>query len=345
MLIKLIKKNPIIALFFYLMIQACSSSAPEKSEMKTSKQEEQNSKTENNEKSESVRSMDEEMKSVVMSVSNSPLTGHRADKAAALNLSKSAGSELFVALSAKVVAQESFNSVYGTAKAYVKAKLKQNPSYRLNDKVKMLLALSALQNKRFGFLEMILNELSQSKNIVSNSFVYNLRGVIEVNNNNYPDAMDYFEKALKVRESNKAAQINMGALALHFADLNNAKRGLGSNSGNWFVDSELMIIDRHSGNSSMAKSKCDKLSSEKSSYMAILFNCGVLYFEDLKDYKTAKSFISKAASAKMGSSSWAQKAYGLIDKISIAESQAKMNKSTEPTKTNNKAKPETPKSN
>ena len=141
-----------------------------------------------------------------------------------------------------------------------------------------------------------------------------------------------WQAALKASPDFKAAQLNLGFIALKHGDFENAKLYLGNLTNDWYASSGLMIVDRHEGNTKMAESKCERLLSSQSKNKLISFNCSLFYYQEEGQAKKAKDLLTESATISQGPSSWSEKAYALIGRIENAELKSAAAKEAGPAK-------------
>lgn len=209
---------------------------------------------------------------------------------------------------------------------------RQNYQANLPGEIKLDVALLAIADNDFDLAEYLLVDLLNSSKSELKAAALNAVGLIYIKEGRVPEAVLQWQAALKTAPDFKAAQLNLGFIALKHGDFENAKRYLGNLTNDWYASSGLMIVDRHEGNAKMAESKCERLLSSQSKNKLISFNCGLFYYQEEGQAKKAKDLLTESATISQGPSSWSEKAYALIGRIENAELKAAAAKEAGPPK-------------
>ena len=168
-----------------------------------------------------------------------------------------------------------FRNITNIARTVILNELKINVSRDLPEMAKLELGLTAVQKKNFPMAEHWFNTLSRSKNKKILAAIATGRGMIELLSDRLPEAIFYWNKALKIIPNYRPARLNIGFYALKFGDALTAKKMFSGMSGDWFALTGTMQAERLSGNFSKVDSLCARLLEEKKSYKPAVFSCAL----------------------------------------------------------------------
>jgi predicted Zn-dependent protease len=227
-------------------------------------------------------------------------------------------------ISADRLARKSPGTVLAAAKKLAELEMEKGAGRTVGADVKLEIALAALQGRNFALAEYYLQELTD-KGVPARvkAGAYNALGVIAMRDDRVPEAVLYFKEALKASGNYKPALLNLGFAALKGGDLSTAKKALGDLQGDWFVQYGLISVARMEGNESRADDLCDKVLGKEPGHKAALFNCGLVEFQNKRNFGKAKDLLSKAMKAKGGEPGWDDKISQVYGQVQSEEVQAK----------------------
>lgn len=264
---------------------------------------------------------------VTNSYSNNPLTSQtiNSNKAASLAQKFDGKDErtLEGRVSAARLARKGLGEVMGAAKKLAEAEMEKGAARTISDDVKLELALAALDSKNFALAEYYLQVLTDSRDAKVRAGAFNAMGVVALRDDRVPEAVLYFRQALKAVGNYRPALLNLGFTALMGGDLKTAKQTLSDMSSDWFVQSALISIERIEGDTGKAGELCDRVLSKESGHKAALFNCGLLEFQNKKNYNKAKELFAKSSKSRGGEPGWDNKANAMLADVSREEQREK----------------------
>lgn len=262
-------------------------------------------------------------KTLTNSQSNNPFTSHTVNLAKAnAQLSRLPNksqdiNNLEGRLYVQRLLDKNFTEVLETAKAVARLEMAKNPENTVNPGVKLELALSAIQKKKFALAEYFLKDVLASKNPKLRAGAYNAIGVVALNDGRIPEAVENFKRSLKESRDYEPAALNLGFIALRGGDLDTAKVGLGNMQDDWFVQYALISMGRLEGNTSRVENLCQRILRVRANHKPTLFNCALHAFQTQKKYLDAKSYLDKMQSTRGGASQWDKKANVLMAKVRV----------------------------
>ncbi len=227
-------------------------------------------------------------------------------------------------ISADRLARKGPGAVLASAKKLAELEMEKGAGKTVGADVKLEIALAALQGKNFALAEYYLQELTDKGTPAKvKAGAYNALGVIALKDDRVPEAVLYFKEALKASSNYKPALLNLGFAALKGGDLSTAKKALGDLQGDWFVQYGLISVARMEGNEGKADELCDKVLAKEPGHKAALFNCGLLEFQNKRNFAKAKDLLSKSMKAKGGEPGWDDKASQMYGLVQQEEAEAK----------------------
>ena len=120
--------------------------------------------------------------------------------------------------------------------------------------------------------------------------------MIEQSDGRLPEAVDYWNKALKLVSSYVPARLNLGFYALKYGDFSTAKKYL-SGMNDYYALTGYMQAVRQSSPSS-ANSLCGRILSKKKDYKPAMFSCALNTAQGKGDLKKAKTELQKIAKTR-----------------------------------------------
>ena len=135
------------------------------------------------------------------------------------------------------------------------------------------LALTAVQKKQYNLTEYYLEKVERSKKTRMKAAALTIRGIMSVEDNKLPEAIDYWNRAVKAYPNYVPARLNLGFYALKYGDFKGAKKFL-SGINNYYVLTGYMQAIRQS-DPQAAASLCKRILSKKSKYKPALYSCAL----------------------------------------------------------------------
>lgn len=264
----------------------------------------------------------------INSFSNNSLTSHtvsigKADGLANRFQSGRDKRSLESLISSERLARKSANQVLSSAKKLAALEMEKGAGRTVSDDVKLEIALAAIGSKNYSLAEYYLQDLTGSKDPKAKAGAYNALGMIALRDDRVPEAVLYFKEALKVNSNYRPALLNLGFVALKGGDLGTAKKALDSMQNDWFVQYGMISVARLEGNEGKASEACDQVLRKEGGHKAALFNCGLLEFQNRKNFAKAKELVGRATKARGGESGWDSRAIDVANKIDFEDAEAK----------------------
>lgn len=262
------------------------------------------------------------------SLSNNPLTSLTINGAKAEGFGSADSRDKTVLegkISADRLARKGVPNIVATAKKVADAEMAKAPGKSVSDEVKLDIALAAIQAKDFALAEYYLQQLTSSKNAKVRAGAYNAMGVVALNDQRVPEAVLFFNEALKAVGNYKPARYNLGFTALKGGDLGKAKSSLGEYQSDWFVKYAMVSIARMEGDGNRAADLCGQVLGKSPQHKAALFNCGLVEGQNKKNFAKAREHMKKAAGAKGGEAGWDERIANGLTELELEAAKAKAN--------------------
>lgn len=186
----------------------------------------------------------------------------------------------------------------------------------LSEKARLEVALGAMQDGQYSLADFFLQDLQKAADERVRAGAYNALGVIALKENRLPEAVAYWEQSLRELETYEAALLNLGFISLKYAHFDAAIRYLSRiPSGDWFVNSGLMVAERLTAKSKGMPELCRELPEPAGNHKTTVFNCGVYAWQSDHNPALARDLIRKAISMEGGEPGWDQKGYKILEKL------------------------------
>ena len=220
-------------------------------------------------------------------------------------------------LSAQRLAGRPISEVMGTARSLADIEMRRSVEREIGDDVKLEIAIGAVQQQKFALAEYFLSRLTTSREARVRAGAFNLVGVIAIRQERIPEAALAFREALKANSSYRAAQLNLGFLALRGGDFGLAKRMLTEMQDDWYVQSGLIVVERMENDNSRTDALCDRVLDRRAEHKPTLFNCGLHEYQGRRNFDKAKQLLTRMTKARgpAGSERWDERAFRLIGDI------------------------------
>lgn len=200
----------------------------------------------------------------------------------------------------------------------------------VSDNVKLDLSMAALRSGKYAIAEYFLGPLASSSRIARvKAGANNAIGVMYLLEGKHQEASIYFKKALGASSGYPPSVLNLGLLQLRFGDFANARRTLNRAPANWFVNSSMIIIERHLGKISQASALCNRVLTKKANDKMTKVNCAIIELKENKNYKKARKLLQDAAKISGGGGNWENMIYKLLEEIDNKEFNKQLQASVE----------------
>jgi len=247
-----------------------------------------------------------QLQTVIVSESGNRLTPYLVDKrradmaakrlAGVVSSSKKGNRKDLVALmSAQRLAGSGLNNVMETAKKLVLHEIQTDPKRGLPGFAKLELALSAVHNKKYSFAEYYLYDLTSSSNKALKSAAYTLQGIIHINDDRLPEAVESWLEALKADPTYRPALLNLGFVSLKFGDFDRAKQYLSKGNRSWYESYGLLVAERMTNGADKAAALCRTVLSANPRHKPTLLSCALNEYQGTKNFAAALSHVDKLA--------------------------------------------------
>lgn len=200
----------------------------------------------------------------------------------------------------------------------------------VSDNVKLDLSMAALRSGKYAIAEYFLGPLASGSRIARvKAGANNAIGVMYLLEGKHQEASIYFKKALGASAGYQPSVLNLGLLQLRFGDFANARRTLNRAPANWFVNSSMIVIERHLGKISQASSLCNRVLTKKANDKMTKVNCAIIELKENKNYKKARKLLQDAAKISGGGGNWENMIYKLLEEIDNKEFNKQLQASVE----------------
>ena len=261
---------------------------------------------------------------LIQSISNNPLTPFTVNRRDAADAAQEISSSLkkpsikdkykMIALMAmKRISGASYGSVVSIAKKMVTLEIEKSISRDIPANAYLELTLSAFQKKKYTMAEYYMDKLEKYKKPKIKAAILTIRGMIAQDDGKLPEAVDYWNRALKLKANYTPAKLNLGFYALKFGDFKTAKKNL-SGMNDYFSLTGYMQATRQSSPAD-AQSLCRRILQKKKNYKPALVSCALNVGQGQGDLKKSKQQLQNATKVRGGPSQIDEKAYRAIEKI------------------------------
>ncbi|SMF62299.1 hypothetical protein [Pseudobacteriovorax antillogorgiicola] len=265
-------------------------------------------------------------KLLTFSITNSPLSSFQVDRRKAAELSNELESdlkratakekrELVALMGLKRLAGADLQVVFNIARKIILNELKIDISRSIPESAMLELALTAIQKRNFSMADHWLGEISGSRNKRVLAAADTARGMIELLSDRLPEALYYWNEALKHFRNFEPARLNIGFFALKYGDFETAKKMLGNMQNDWFALTGVLQAERLANRPKKVDSLCDRVKSKKKTYKPALFSCALNTYQGLGQLDKAKEELSKVAQVDGPPTEVDEKAFIVIGRI------------------------------
>lgn len=200
----------------------------------------------------------------------------------------------------------------------------------ISDNVKLDLSMAALRSGKYAIAEYFLGPLASGSRVARvKAGANNAIGVMYLLEGKHQEASIYFKKALSASAGYPPSVLNLGLLQLRFGDFANARRTLNRTSANWFVNSSMIVIERHLGKISQASALCNRVLAKKANDKMTKVNCAIIELKENKNYKKARKLLQDAAKISGGGGNRENMIYKLLEEIDNKEFNKQLQASVE----------------
>ncbi|MBC7659985.1 MAG: hypothetical protein H7249_09780 [Chitinophagaceae bacterium] len=223
--------------------------------------------------------------------------------------------DLVALMAAKRLAGEGVVPVFQVAKRLMIVEMKDNIKRSTPEVAMLELALASIQSKQIPMANHWIGKLLQSKNPKTKAAALTAQGMIALLDNRLPEAVAFWNEALKVKSDYEPARLNIGFSALRYGDAKTAKSMLSGMGQDWFVQTGLMQAERLSDNAQEAASLCKSILEKKPNYKPALYSCALNEYQGLGNLAKARLDLEHVAKAGGGPSSIDEKTFLILGKI------------------------------
>lgn len=207
------------------------------------------------------------------------------------------------------------DEVFAVARQLATSEMQRDIRRQIPEQAKLELALAAIHARRFSMAEFWLNEISDSKNSRVRAAELTARGIIAMNDQRLPEAVDFWNQALRRFPNYEPARLNLGMIALTYGDAVTAKKMLGNMQNDFLATVGLMQAERLSGNVNRVESLCQRLKSQNSNYKPALFSCALNTYQGQGNLQRARQELEAAARASIGGSNIDERIFKVIGRL------------------------------
>lgn len=271
-----------------------------------------------------------ESRFVTTSLSNNSLTFHTVDRVKAEEMiaklqSASKGRdkrELESLIAAQWLAGQPPEELIGSARKLVDLEMKQSVERDISVEAKLNIALSALKAKKFSMAEYFFERVRESKSARHKAAATTGIGIIAMVEGRIPEAVAYWNQALKESPDFEPAKFNVGFTTLRYGDYKTAGRML-SGLNDAYAQVGMISVYHLSQNAEAAEKSCDKVLGDKPNHKPALFNCALVAYQLKNDHGKAKSLLGRMVKIQSTDSRYDEEAYKLVTAIENDEANEK----------------------
>lgn len=223
--------------------------------------------------------------------------------------------EFIALMAAKRLAGEGVVPVFQVAKRLMVVEMKDNIKRNMPEVAMLELALASIQSKQIPMAEHWINKLLQTKNPKTKAAAHTAQGMIALLDNRLPEAVAFWNEALKAKSDYEPARLNIAFSALRFGDYKTAKAMLDGVKQDWFVQTGMMQAERLSDNPQGAAELCKSILEKKPNYKPAMFSCALNEYQGMGNLAKARLELEKIAKAGGGPSAIDEKTFLVLGKI------------------------------
>ncbi|MBC7530422.1 MAG: hypothetical protein H7318_02525 [Oligoflexus sp.] len=223
--------------------------------------------------------------------------------------------EFIALMAAKRLAGEGVLPVFQVAKRLMVVEMKDNIKKNMPEVAMLELALASIHSKQIPMAEHWIGKLLQSKNPKTKAAALNAQGMIALLDNRLPEAVAFWNDALKAKSDYEPSRLNIAFTALRYGDVKTAKAMFQGVNQDWFVQTGMMQVERLSDNASEAASLCKSILEKKPNYKPALFSCALNEYQGLGNLAKARTDLEHVAKSGGGPSSIDEKTFLVLGKI------------------------------
>lgn len=223
--------------------------------------------------------------------------------------------EFIALMAAKRLAGEGVGPVFQVAKRLMVVEMKDNIKKNMPEVAMLELALASIHSKQIPMAEHWIGKLLQTKNPKTKAAALNARGMIALLDNRLPEAVAFWNDALKVKPDYEPSRLNIAFTALRYGDFKTAKTMFQGVNQDWFVQTGMMQMERLSDNASGAAELCKSILEKKPNYKPALFSCALNEYQGLGNLAKARIDFEHVAKSGGSPSSIDEKTFLILGKI------------------------------
>lgn len=315
----------IISFLICLGIFSSCATKPKKISVSTLSEDQEEDEQEDSNSAE-ISGLSANTRTLTYSFGNNPLSSKRVKLSAVRSISSSLASrlrnptskqknELVTLMALKRLEGQSYASIVNIARKLILNELRVDIARKIPDSAKLELALSAISKRNFSMADHWLNEVAKSKDSRIRASALTGKGMIELLSNRLPEAIYYWNLALKSYDRFAPARLNIAFYALKYGDFQTAKSMLSNMRDDWYALTGLLQAERLGGNPKRTESLCAQVREIKKKYKPALFSCALNTLQGLGDAQKARKQLEEVAQIEGPPSSIDEKAFVIIGKM------------------------------
>lgn len=277
-----------------------------------------------------------------LSTSNNPLTNKTVNKDKAQSLVKDIQGDIknptfkdrkqMIALMAvKAVAGFTVDNMLDTAQALVNVEMSKDIRREMPEVARMQIILSAIRSRNFALAEYFMADLADSKNKRIKAALSTAEGFIAYLEDRIPEAVYFWNEALKHDPDYEPALLNIGYTALRFGDYVTARKMLSQLNEDWFALTGVLIAARLQGDKSTVEDLCGKVASKDNNKPARL-SCALHKYEGEGKYDEAIKELQDLVKDSPTAPAIDEKAFRVIARIEEDKNKKKEKEAAEKAK-------------
>ncbi len=223
--------------------------------------------------------------------------------------------DFVVLMAAKRLAGEGVGPVFQIAKRLMIVEMKESIKKSMPEVAMLELALASIHSKQIPMAEHWIGKLLGSKNPKTRAAALTAKGMIALLDNRLPEAVSFWNEALKAKSDYEPARLNIAFTALRYGDVKTAKAMFQGVTQDWFVQTGMMQTERLSDNASEAASLCKSILEKKPNYKPAIFSCALNEYQGLGNFAKARLELERLVKVGGGPSSIDEKAFLIVGKI------------------------------
>ncbi len=229
------------------------------------------------------------------------------------------------AILVKALVDKDLDELLQNTSKLAQLELQQSSSGKIDDKIKLALAVAALLQKRWGYFSLWVEDLMAAKDSSVKALAYNLKGLALADDGRMPEAIEAWKTGLRTDANCEACALNYAFAVLAGGDYEEAMQAFAKMKGDWLAQSGNVTAQKFAGKKAEVSALCKNLTETHQDHAAILYNCGVFEWDVGGNKQRALQLLRSSldVAPKGPTQAWQKEARAILDSIPRASEKPK----------------------